>query len=90
MIFKFKSMITRPELEEAQFALLITDGQTGHVLTKDLQIYRNDGKEIYQVFNSIESVNDYIKKIQAENDALEFSIYSGDYVLIDFRKSSKW
>jgi hypothetical protein len=82
-------MILGPQIKETQFALLMADGATGHILTTHGQIYHNDGKDVYRVFDDIESVNEYINK-HPKNDTIEFSIYNSKYVLIDFRKAPKW
>lgn len=79
-----------PKLKENQFALMMADGSTGHVLTTEGCIYLNDEAEIYMVFNDLKSVNEFIVTKHAEDNSIDLSIYNNEYKLIEFKSAPKW
>ncbi|TDH26898.1 hypothetical protein EXU57_08820 [Segetibacter sp. 3557_3] len=83
-------MIEGPTLKEGQFALLMCDGATGHVLTTEGEVYLSTKGSVYLVFEGITSVRKYIKTTQEENNTVEFSIYDHKYELVEFYKALKW
>lgn len=80
----------KPRLESTQFALLVADGFTGHVLNTSLEIYKNDESAVYFVFNDLPSVNAFIENLNESNDAYEYSIYNSGYVLVKYMSARKW
>lgn len=53
-------MIKAPTLLANQFAALMADGATGHVLSTDGEIYRSDGKEVYLIFENIKEAKQFV------------------------------
>jgi hypothetical protein len=80
-------MIPQPKLLDHQFALLMTDGATGHVLTTNGDVYLGDSNEVYLIFNNIPAARDYIVAAQAKDNSLEFSLFNSKYVLEEFWKA---
>jgi len=37
----------KPLMNKSQFALLMADGATGHIISTDYQIYTSDKKDVY-------------------------------------------
>lgn len=76
--------MNKPKLKSTQFALLVVDGDTGIVLNTDFQIFLNDGKDVYFVFDDMQSVKDFINKINQTHNTYDYSIYDSNYTLIEF------
>jgi hypothetical protein len=83
-------MMQRPPLSDNQFAVSMADGATGHVLTIDGEIFLNDGKETFIVFDTMEAARLFIEGKQSENDTLEFYIYNSNYEFMGFWEAKKW
>lgn len=83
-------MIEGPKLTEGQFAILMCDGATGHVLTTDGNVYLSDKSPVYIVFEDINLARNYIQSSQVKDDTLEFIIYTSEYEFLEFRKAPKW
>jgi hypothetical protein len=79
-----------PQLKKTQFALLMADGATGHVLTTRGDSYHNDEKEIYLIFDRIEDVHSYIKDIHELRTDVEFNIYNSNQELVEHISAPKW
>jgi len=79
-----------PILKEHQFALLVADGATGHIYNTDFELFINDGKETYFIFNSFEAAKDFVLALSNVNAAYEYAIYNGKYELVEHILAKKW
>jgi hypothetical protein len=77
-------MIEGPKLAQGQFAVIMCDGATGHVLTTDEKVYLSDNTPVYFVFNDIDAARNFIQSTQRKNDLLEFSIFDCNYENFEF------
>lgn len=76
--------MNKPKLKSTQFALLVVDGDTGIVLNTDFQIFLNDEKDVYFVFDDIQLVRDFINRINQTHNTYDYSIYDSNYMLVEF------
>lgn len=77
------STIKGSPLSANQYAVLMTDGSTGHVLTTDGRIFLNDKERVYTIFNDLTEARLFIKNKQDKNDVLEFTVYNSSYEYIE-------
>jgi len=75
--------MNKPKLQSTQYALLVVDIYTGIVLNTDLQYFLSDGKDVYLVFDDLQSVRDFISQLSQKSNVYEYHIYDSDYTLID-------
>ena len=83
-------MIPQPKLQDDQFALIMSDGETGHILTTNGDVYLGDGNDVYLIFNNIANAKDYVVSAQTKNSSLEFTLFNSKYVLEEFWKAPKY
>jgi hypothetical protein len=83
-------MIIGPPLYDNQYAVLMADGHTGHVLTTKGDIYFSDDKEVYIIFDNLEAARLFIKERQYKNNTLEFNVYNSDYEFVEHWEATKW
>jgi hypothetical protein len=83
-------MMKAPILSTNQFAVLMADGATGHVLTTTGDVCYNDEGNVYLIFDTIELARAFILREQNENDTLEFVIYNSNNECIEHWEARKW
>jgi hypothetical protein len=83
-------MIKGPKLLANQFAALMADGAAGHVLSTDGQVNRNDGKDVYQIFENIEGARQFVEDLNRRDDTIEVVIYDFRYELVEYHHAPKW
>jgi len=59
-------MINGPKLLPNQFAALMADGATGHVLSTDGEVNRSDVKDVYLIFEDIEKARRFVEDLLVE------------------------
>ena len=80
-----------PTLKDGQFAILIADGATGHILNHKGEIYMNNvDDDIYWLFDNIDLAKDFITNRSSQNDKLEFLIYDKNQTIVEFVKANHW
>ena len=79
-----------PQLKNGQFAVLMADGATGHVLLESGEISTSDMDDIYKVFSGLESATEYILAKQKENDTWEFVVKDDREVLVKYFGAIRW
>ena len=47
-------MITQPKILETQFAILMADGATGHVLNVNGEVHLSDNSEAFLIFDNLD------------------------------------
>ena len=84
------SMIKKLLLSSNQFAVLMADGATGHVLTTNGILCLNVDGEVYVVFDDLETARLFIKHKQDKNEKLEFIIYNYKNEVVECWGAKKW
>jgi hypothetical protein len=79
-----------PILTDTQVALMKVDGSTGQVLTVDNDVVMNIGRNVYQVFDTIDQAYKYIEEMPPVTERMEFSIYGKDEQLIEVITDHQW
>jgi surface antigen len=79
----------KPNLESTQFALIVADSMTGHVLNANFQVYIGDDSATYFIFDDLKSVRDFINQVNGNNHTYDYAIYNSDYDLVDFIRVKK-
>lgn len=80
-----------PILKDGQFALVIADGETGHVLNHKGEIYKNDSHDdVYWSFDNLDLAKDFIKKQSILNDKIEFLIYDKNKTILEYVEATHW
>ena len=69
-------MIQPPTLKDNQFAVLLCDGATGHVLNITGNVYQSDDENVFFIFEDLDSAKLFAEQKQVENDTLELIIYN--------------
>jgi hypothetical protein len=65
-----------PILQENQVAVIHAEKATGHVLDLEYNLYRKDKpKSVYSIFESMQLAEQYIERIKAQRNDLEFVVY---------------
>ena len=83
-------MIERPQLCDNQYAGLMADGETGHILNVDGTVNHGDTIQMFMVFEDIESARFFIKGKQAISNSLEFIVYNSNYEYVECWKAPEW
>lgn len=83
-------MTKEPILSSNQYAVLMADGATGHVLATNGEVCLNSEGEVYVIFNDLEAARLFIKNKQSENDTWEFVIYNSDNECVEHCDAIKW
>lgn len=83
-------MIKEPILSSNQYAVLMADGATGHVLTTEGNVCLNSEGEVFVIFDDIETARIFIKQKQSQNDTWEFVIYNSDNECVEHLEARKW
>jgi hypothetical protein len=83
-------MLKEPLLSCNQYAVVMADGATGHVLTTEGNICLNGEGEVYVVFEKLETARKFIEQKQDENDTWEFVIYNSNNECVEHREARKW
>lgn len=81
-------MSERPQLYANQYAVLMADGETGHILNLDETVHLGDVNKLYVVFDDIESARLFIKRKQGLNRTLEFIVYDANHEFVELWKAS--
>ena len=76
--------MNRPEMKTTQFALLVVESATGIVHNTELQRFLSDGKEIYFVFDDLQSVKEFISQTSQKHKGYEYHIYDSNYTHVEF------
>lgn len=80
-----------PILKDGQFAVIIADGATGHLLNKKGEIFRDYSNDnIYWIFDNLELAKDFISNRSKLDDKIEFLIYDKSQSIIEFIKAKHW
>lgn len=80
-----------PKLTSGQVAVLKVDGNTGHVLNINNQVFRKDkDDEVYLVFEDTIAAKKYIVEFQNVNVEIDFTIYGSEGVVIEYIPAIKW
>ena len=53
-------MILQPQILETQFAVLMADGKTVHVLNINGEVQLSDNSEVYKIFNDLKAARKHI------------------------------
>lgn len=85
-----KSMENFPVLTDTQVALVKVDGSTGQVLTVDNELFINNGKSKYLIFETIDLAFKYIEEMPPVIEHMEFFIYDKDEQLIKSITDHQW
>ncbi|HTJ11259.1 MAG TPA: hypothetical protein VL547_04520 [Dinghuibacter sp.] len=83
-------MINGPKLLPNQFAALMADGATGHVLSTDGEVNRSDVKDVYLIFEDIEKARRFVEDLNKRDDTIEVVIYDSRYELVECHDAPKW
>ncbi len=83
-------MIKEPILSYSQYAVLMADGATGHVLTTEGNLCLNGAGEVYVVFEDLGAARKFIEQKQHENDTWEFVIYNSNNECVEHWEARKW
>ena len=83
-------MMQQPTLSEGQFAVLMADGATGHVLNTEGDVYRSDEKEVFFLFDNLQAAREFVEVKQNEKDTVEFCIYDSNHNLLAYLEARKW
>ena len=79
-----------PLIHNNQYAVLMVDGATGHVLTTKENLYLGDESEVYTICENIEEARIFIKEKQRRNDTLECVVYNSKYDFVERWEAIKW
>lgn len=74
-----------PRLLENQVAVIMVNGATGHVLTIDGSVYLDDEKEVYFIFDDLESAKQFIDNKREKDNTIDFSVFDFKNNLIYYR-----
>lgn len=78
-----------PVLKDKEFAVIIADGKTGHVLNCEGKIYRGSSKdEVYWFFDSLTAAKEFIKTRSELDTTVEFLIYNKNKEIVEFIKAA--
>jgi hypothetical protein len=69
----------KPSLKSTQFALIVADALTGHVLNIDFQVYIDDESAVYFIFEDLQSVKGFIDSLNEKMNTYEYCIYNSEY-----------
>ena len=83
-------MIKEPILSSSQYAVLMADGATGHVLTVKGNLCQNGKGELYVIFENLEAARKFIEQKQDEKDTREFVIYNSNNKCVEHWEARKW
>jgi hypothetical protein len=83
-------MIKEPILSSNQYAVLMADGSTGHVLTTEGSLCINGEGEVYVVFDDLDMARKFIEHKRVENDTWEFAIYNFKNECVEHWEARKW
>lgn len=83
-------MIKELTFSPNQFAVVMADGATGHILTTDGNHCLNGEGEVYVLFENLDAARLFIKQKQDENDTLEFVICNSNNECVEFWEAKKW
>ena len=79
-----------PHLKIGQFAVLMADGATGHVLLESGAPSSSETDEIYKIFSNLQGAIEYIQIKQKENDTWEFVIKNHCETLVRDFAAIRW
>lgn len=82
--------MNKPKIKEYQFALIVADGATGNIYNTDFELFLNDGKETYFVFDNLEATKDFVARLAEVNDTYEYAIYNEKYELVEHILAKRW
>jgi hypothetical protein len=74
-----------PRLLENQVAVIMVNGATGHVLAIDGSVYLDDEKEVYFIFDDLESAKQFIDNKREKDNTIDFSVFDFKNNLIYYR-----
>lgn len=80
----------KPIISSNQYAVLMADGATGHVLTNEGSLCLNGKGEVYVVFDDLAAARELIQQKQDQNDTWEFVVYNSDNQCVEFWEAKKW
>jgi hypothetical protein len=79
-----------PIIKNTQVVVSKADARTGQVLTVDNEVYINNGKPTYLVFENIDLAHRYINGMRQFGTAIEFCIYGKEEKFIEFIPALWW
>jgi hypothetical protein len=83
-------MIPEPQILETQFAILMADGATGHVLNVNGEVHQSDNSDAYVILDNLDEARKHVVQVQKNNNTIECMIYNSKNELVEFHKAPKW
>ena len=90
VVYISETMSKFPKLDSGQFAVLMADGATGHVLLESGKLSTGETDQVYKVFSDLELAKSYVTMMQKGNNKLEFVIKDHNQNLVEYIKAPRW